>query len=164
MIDKMEDIQSIRNIENKYGLVLFRMALTHLVDTGHRNFGEAEVEESIAQIMSQGEKDKDNGKIPIMTPEFKCEVLRCAAELAKFSPWTLFAYIKEHVVVGTASETQKHDAGACPVCGSEVEYGDGQVDENDYVYRWTCEECGAYGREYYDMKFSEIIVDGEGGE
>ena len=100
MNDK-KDIQFITNIENKYGLVLFRMGLSHLVDMGHRNLTDENVEESIRQIMAQGEEDKTNGKIPIMTPEFLCEVLRCAAELSKFGIWTLFAYINEHVVVGT---------------------------------------------------------------
>jgi len=32
MTGQMKDIQ---NIENKYGLVPFRMGLTHLVDVGH---------------------------------------------------------------------------------------------------------------------------------
>ena len=94
-----EKIKEITNIENKYGLVLFRMGLSHLVDAGHRNLGDDEVEEGIRQIMAQGEKDKADGKIPVMTPEFLCEVLRCAAELSRFSIWTLFAYIKKHVDV-----------------------------------------------------------------
>lgn len=99
-VDEMkEDLKEIRNIENKYGLVLFRMGLSHLVDVGHRNLTDENVEESVQQIMAQGEEDKANGKIPVMTPEFQCEILRCAAELAQFSIWTLFAYIKKHVEV-----------------------------------------------------------------
>lgn len=100
MTDKRSDIQTIRNIENKYGLVQFRMGLTHMVDVGHRNLGKDEVEDGVKQIIAQGEEDAANGKMPIMTPEFLCDVLRCAAELTRFSPWMLFAYIKEHVVVG----------------------------------------------------------------
>ena len=92
-----EKIKEITNIENKYGLVLFRMGLTHLVDIGHRNLGDDDVEECIRQIMAQGEEDKANGKITVMTPEFQCEILRCAAELSQFSIWTLFAYIKKNV-------------------------------------------------------------------
>ena len=99
MADKA-DIQAIRDIEDSYGLVLFRMGLTHLVDAGHRNLGDDEVEEGVRQIMAQGEEDKANGTVSVMTPEYLCAVLRCAAELARFSVWTLFAYIKEHVVVG----------------------------------------------------------------
>ena len=98
MADKA-DIQSINDIENKYGLVLFRMGLTHLMDVGHRNLGDDDVEEGVRQITAQGEEDKLSGKLSVMTPEFLCDVLRCAAELAQFTPWTLFAYIKKYVVV-----------------------------------------------------------------
>ena len=99
MNHKTEDVQAIKDIENKYGLIQFRMGLTHLLDVGHRNFGDDEVAECVKQIMAQGEVDKASGKMPIMTPEFQCEIVRCAAELAKFSPWTLFAYIKKHLII-----------------------------------------------------------------
>jgi len=94
-----DDIKEIQSLENKYGLVLFRMALTHLFDAGVRNVTDDSVEEGIKQITAQGELDKTNGVKPIMTPEFQCEILRCSAELAKFTIWTLFRYIKKYVVV-----------------------------------------------------------------
>lgn len=97
--DTKEKLKEIQNIENKYGLMQFRMGLSHLVDVGHSNLTDENVEEGIRQIMAEGEEAKANGKIPIMTPEFQCDILRCAAELAGFSIWTLFAYIKKHVVV-----------------------------------------------------------------
>lgn len=93
------EMKEIRNIENKYGLVLFRMGLSHLVDIGHRNLTDENVRESVEQIMAQVEEDAANGKISVMTPEFQCEIIRCAAELARFSIWTLFAYIKKYVEV-----------------------------------------------------------------
>lgn len=93
------EMKEIRNIENKYGLVLFRMGLSHLVDVGHRNLTDENVRESVEQIMAQVEEDAANGKISVMTPEFQCEIIRCAAELARFSIWTLFAYIKKYVEV-----------------------------------------------------------------
>ena len=88
------DMKGIQKLEDKYGLVLFRMALSHMVDVGHRTLDVPYVEESIKQIMSEG-RDEDS----FMSPEFQCEIIRCAAELTKFSIWTLFAYIKKHVVV-----------------------------------------------------------------
>lgn len=92
------ELKEIRNIENKYGLVLFWMGLSHLVDVGHRNLTDENVAESVRQIMAQGEEDAANG-IPVMSPEFQCEIVRCAAELTRFSIWTLFAYIKKYVDV-----------------------------------------------------------------
>lgn len=96
MADKTNEI---RAIEDNYGLMLFRMGLSHLVDVGIRHFDDANVEESIKQIEAKGEENKANGIMPVMTPEFQIEIVRCAAELSKFSVWELFAYIKKHVVV-----------------------------------------------------------------
>jgi len=88
-----EQLKQIREIENKYGLMVFRMGLTHLVDVGHRNvIGDVDV--AIRQIMAEGENTS------IMTPELKCGILRCAAELTEYSIWTLFAYIKKYVEIG----------------------------------------------------------------
>jgi len=92
-------LSEIRKIENKYGLMMFRMGLSHLMDVGVRHMNDETVEESIQQIMAQEEADKADGKISIMTPEFQCEIVRCAAELAQHSIWTLFAYIKKYVEV-----------------------------------------------------------------
>jgi hypothetical protein len=92
------DLKKIKELEDKYGLVLFRMALTHLFDVGVRHIEDKNaVEKSINAIMEQSE-NKDGG-VPIMTPKFQCDILRCASALAEFTIWTLFAYIKKHVVV-----------------------------------------------------------------
>jgi len=91
------DIKAINDLENKYGLVLFRMGLTHLVDVGVRHLTDENVEESIKQVLAEVEAIKANGGHPIMTAEFQSSIIRCAAELAKFSIWDLFLYIKEYV-------------------------------------------------------------------
>jgi hypothetical protein len=94
------ELKKIQALENKYGLVLFNMSLTHLFDSGHSNFSEENVAKTIESIMAQGEKDKAAGKISVMTPAFQCEIMRCAQELSRFSIWTLFGYIKKHIVIG----------------------------------------------------------------
>jgi len=87
-------IAVIRALEDKYGMALFRMALSHLIDVGTRHLtDENAVAEDIKQIMAQGEADRANGVHSVMTPEFQCEIIRCAAELAQFSVWTLIAFI-----------------------------------------------------------------------
>jgi hypothetical protein len=92
-------MQEIRELENKWGPTLFRMALTHLVDVGIRHLTDENVEEAVKQIAANDEAGKANGVVSIMTAEFQCEIVRCAASLAKFSVWELFAYIKHHVVI-----------------------------------------------------------------
>ncbi len=92
-------MNEIARLENKYGSLLFRMGLTQLVDVGVRQLTDDNVEASIKQIIAEGEINKANGVITVMTPEFQCEIVRCAAELAKFSIWDLFAYIKKYVPI-----------------------------------------------------------------
>ena len=77
--DMKERMEDIRNVENKYGLMLFGMGLSHLMDVGHRNLTDTFVEESIRQITAQGEADAINGVAPVMSPEFQCGIIRCAA-------------------------------------------------------------------------------------
>ncbi len=96
---KDDVIAEIRAIEDKYGLMLFRMGLTHAMDVGISNFGDENVAECIKQIEERGKDDKANGIIKVMTPAFECAIVRCAAELAKFGIWNLIRYIKKHVVV-----------------------------------------------------------------
>jgi len=96
--------QELRAVENKYGIVLFRMGLTHLADVGIRHLTDEYVSEAIRQINANEEKDKANGVVNVMTAEFQCEIIRCAASLAKFSVWELFAYIKNHVAITESGE------------------------------------------------------------
>jgi hypothetical protein len=93
------NMNELCNLENKYGLALFRMGLTHLVDIGVRHLTEDNVKEAINQIVAKDKEDKAGGVNSFMTAEFQCEILRCAAELAKFGVWDLFKYIKKHVVL-----------------------------------------------------------------
>ena len=92
-----DNIKAIRNLENKYGLALFRMALSHLIDVGVRHLTDENVEEAVKQITAEDERIRANGGFPVMTAEFQHSIVRCAAELAKFSIWDLFLYIKNHV-------------------------------------------------------------------
>jgi len=92
-----DKLKKIRDIENKYGLVLFRMGLSHLVDVGIRHLTDENVEEGIRQIIAKGEADEAKGMVSVMTPEIQCKILRCAAELSKSSIVELFAYIKKYV-------------------------------------------------------------------
>jgi len=97
--ETQEKIKEIQAIESKYSLVSFNMALTHLVSAGINNFTDDFVEECKKQILEKEEEYKAQGLVSVMTPEFQFELLDCCVELAKHSPWTIFAYIKRHMVV-----------------------------------------------------------------
>lgn len=79
----------IQAIENKYGMMLFRMAFTHLMDVGRRHMSDPElVAESCKTIR---ETTKPNS---IMTADFQCSIMECAAELTQFSIDDLLRYVK----------------------------------------------------------------------
>jgi hypothetical protein len=106
MLSNNGKVAEIRRLEDKYGLALFRMGLTHLVDVGVRHLDDAIVQENIMQIMADGEAGRSDGTVPIMTPEFKRGIILCAAELAKFSIWQIFAYIKDYVAISHQGGTE----------------------------------------------------------
>ena len=94
-----DQLNEIRNVEDKYGLMIFRMGLTHLIDVGIRNLSDEDVVAThINQILAQGKEDRDNDLTPFLSPEIQSEILGCASVLAMFTPWALIAYIKAHVV------------------------------------------------------------------
>lgn len=59
------------------------------------------------------------------------------------------------------------EEGQCPKCGNyNLDYGVVEFSDNAIYYPWTCEDCGATGKEWYDLEFSEQELDDdeEGGE
>lgn len=93
------EIKTIKTIEDKYGLMMFRSSLTHLFDIGHSKFTDEFLEKGLKQISVDEEQENANGTTPIVSYNFTRNILRCSTELSKFSIITLFAYIKEYVVV-----------------------------------------------------------------
>lgn len=71
--------------------VLFRMAISHLMDVGIRHLTEENVEATCAAIM------KEDDSHSFMTNEYKCDIVRLAAKLATFDHIHLLAFIQRHV-------------------------------------------------------------------
>lgn len=47
------------------------------------------------------------------------------------------------------------EVGRCPRCGgTNLNYGVIGVDGEQIYYPWTCEECGAKGKEWHMLTFS----------
>lgn len=79
-------------IRNKVGEMMFRMAISHLMDVGIRHLTEETVEETCNEIMQ-----KDDSKA-FMTNAFQCSLVRTAYELAQISHTDLLVYIQREVV------------------------------------------------------------------
>jgi CO dehydrogenase/acetyl-CoA synthase epsilon subunit len=87
-----ENKKKIESIRNKCGEIMFRMAISHLMDVGIRHLTEENVEETCNEIMQ-----KDDSKA-FMTNEFSCNLVRMAYELAQIPHTDLLVYIQREVV------------------------------------------------------------------
>lgn len=86
----------IAKLENRYG-VYFRIALAHLFDVGCQNITPEAIKEMKVDILNA--KQEQEG-IPVMTAEFKCQLLDIALELTEFSLWELLSYVKTDLHIG----------------------------------------------------------------
>ena len=51
------------------------------------------------------------------------------------------------------------EQGKCN-CGSEnITYGISYPDNDNYLYEFTCDDCGKEGKEYYFMEYIETITE-----
>ena len=83
--------QNINNFRRDYGEMIFRMAISHLMDVGMRNLTPELVNEAKDEIMKQ-----DDRKM-FVTNEVLCDVVECAGELAKINAIDLLVYIGRNV-------------------------------------------------------------------
>ncbi len=51
-------------------------------------------------------------------------------------------------------------AGICPCCGAELEYGEGVCIEESYGYEVSCPDCKFHGKEWYRMRFDCFSTEG----
>lgn len=71
--------------------MMFRMAISHLMDVGIRHLTEENIEANCKEIM------KEDDSKAFMTNEFKCELIRMSGELAKIDHIHLLVYISKEV-------------------------------------------------------------------
>lgn len=71
--------------------IMFRMAVSHLMDVGIRHLNDENVTATCESIMKQDDSHS------FMTNEYQCYIVRTAAELAKFNHIHLLVYISKNV-------------------------------------------------------------------
>lgn len=71
--------------------ILFRMAISHLMDVGIRHLTDENVEYTCKEIMKQDDSNS------FMTNEFQCEIVRNAAKIAKIEHTLVLAYIAKNI-------------------------------------------------------------------
>ena len=95
----MDKSKEIQEVENRYGQILFRMGLIHLVDVGMRQFNDVNAAEVLKQIEAETKDVEDQSRKSFISPEIKREIVNCATELAKFSPMELFIFINKYFII-----------------------------------------------------------------
>ena len=88
----IESKHEIETIRNKCGEIIFRMAISHLMDVGIRHLTKDNVEYTCKQIMQE-----DDSK-SFMTNEFQCDIVNVAYELAQVPHNDLLVYIQREMV------------------------------------------------------------------
>lgn len=86
-----ESKKKIDAIRNQVNDIVFRMAISHLMDVGVRHLTEENVEETCKQLMQ-----KDDSK-SFMTNGFQCSIVRAAYALAQIPHIDLLVYIQREV-------------------------------------------------------------------
>lgn len=71
--------------------MMFRMAVSHLMDVGIRHLTDENVSATCESILQEDDSRS------FMTNEYKCELVRTAAELAKLNHIHLLVYISKNV-------------------------------------------------------------------
>lgn len=85
--ESKQKLDTIRNRDE----MLFRMAISHLMDVGIRHLTDENIAETCAEIM------KEDDTHSFMTNEYKCALVKTAGELAKIDHIHLLNYISKEV-------------------------------------------------------------------
>ena len=87
----------------KYDEIMFRMAISHLMDVGIRHLDEENVERTCEEII------KEDDSRSFMTNGFKCDLIRMAGELAKIEHIHLLVYIQREVAYDVGDNYEEDD-------------------------------------------------------
>lgn len=100
-----ESKREIDKIRNRNHEMIFRMAVSHLMDVGIRHLDEENINRTCEEIQ------REDDSRAFMTNDFKCELIKVAGELAKIDHIHLLVYIQREVTydVGENYEEDNED-------------------------------------------------------
>ena len=90
MSNYVESKKKIEAIRNKDGM-MFRMAISHLMDVGIRHLTDENIKETCEDIMKRDDRKA------LMTNTFMCDLVKMAGELAKIDHIHLLNYISKEI-------------------------------------------------------------------
>ena len=83
--------------------MLFRMAISHLMDVGIRHLTEENIEKTCANIMKQDDSNS------FMSNKYQCALVKLAGELAKIDHIHLLNYISKEVYYSVGDNSLSYD-------------------------------------------------------
>ena len=123
-----ETKQKLNELRRKDEL-LFRMAISHLMDVGVRHLAEETIEATCADIMKQDDSHA------FMTNKYQCALVRLAGELAKVDHIYLLNYISKEIFYDVGDDKPSYDRAIeiirdC-LCYMADAYGSYRMDEEE---------------------------------
>lgn len=127
--ESKKTLDAIRNRNE----IMFRMAISHLMDVGIRNLDEAGIRLTCNAI----EKEDDYNHI--MTNAFKCDIVKTAGELAKIDHIHLLVYIQKEIVYDVGQDEEERPMTLYEYiqysADEEITVWDNDYDIETYFYR-----------------------------
>jgi len=148
-IESKKELDKIRRKDE----VLFRMAISHLMDVGIRHLTEENIAETCKNIAA-----RDDSKA-FMTNDYMCDILVTAGELAKIPHVDLLVYIQREVEYDVFDGGISYKRALCLLknCMGIIEYSH---DDNGYTLD-DFEEAGIDDDELEVLGFGYLIAEDE---
>ena len=98
----LESKQILDNIRSR-NEIMFRMAISHLMDVGIRHLDEDNIEYTCKEIQ------KEDDSKSFMTNNYKCDLIKMAGEIAKIEHIHLLIYIHREIVYDIGENYENED-------------------------------------------------------
>jgi len=123
--------------------IVFMLAMELFLENGRKTVAE---HNRAALVQAVTEKLSN-----FLIPEKACEVVQVARAFSQLKTGEFLSYASK---CGIQLESEDEDiSGICPVCGGPLLYGEDASADSDGEVGWTCQDCGATGKEAYRQVF-----------
>ena len=93
-------MNSITEIYQDHGMVMFQMSLYHMIDVGKLHLTAKKIAEAKEQILQKEEANRATEKIPIIGVDFQYAILDCAHELSEHPITQILLFVKQELYLG----------------------------------------------------------------
>lgn len=149
-VNSYEVSKHILNIIRKENEIIFRMAISHLMDVGIRHLTPECVEETCKEI---NEEDDTHS---IMTNEFKCHLIWVAAQIARIDHIHLLIYIS-HYVQYDCNQKEINYQRMRGIAASVIYQIECEHDELSTTYEILANECEIEDNELSELGYDYLV-------